>query len=338
MNRRLLTRIILSFGSGGSLLLFICGWVVYYVTVFIWSEEALSKFVAALNNNIVVQVVTFLFLLSFLIYLVRGAVKITKRHKWMLPLWVIFPAGAFLFALGFYLNATFSNEGKIVVGEGDSVQPPWETVPVELVRIDPGLKEELLGIDSIDSTIFQYEPTVLLRGQSGEHLVRGFPATKIGSSYYHILDFGLAPGIRVSRDGRVILESHVIQRLIPPGKVDSFFLGNLPYRVEIRITPSRVIRKGDTEAPVFDLKDLHFTVLIYRGETLIYEGPSGEGISFDGLRLEFTPYIYWVRMEAAQRPGMIPLSVGIALLVTGFPLWLGIKIFYLARLRRMNSE
>jgi hypothetical protein len=327
-----------SFGTGVSLLLFAGGWVFYYVTIAIWSEEALSRFVTTLLNNGIVQLITLLFLLDLLVYVVRTAMKIAAANKWMLLLWLPLYLGLLLFFTGFFINSVMLKDGVIIVGEGDTIAPPWGEASVLVEQIDPGLKDELLGVDSPESTIFQYEPTVVLRDSLNEYTVRGFAPTKIGSTYYHVLDFGLAPGIRLTGENRVLIESHVIQRLLPPGKIDSFLLGNLPYRVEIRIASSRTVKKGTTEAPVYNLANLRFNTLVYRGENQIYEGLSGEGIPFDGMNLEFAPHIYWVRVEAARRPGMIPLVLGLPLILIGFPFWSGLKIVHLIQRRRIELE
>ena len=306
-------------------------WILLYVTFAVWGEEAFSRYVSVLSTTLLMQIV---FVIFIIVFAVNCGIFVLRRISvsWRTAiLWVTLPVGFLLYLTGFFLSAVFSDTQRAFVGQGDVVNPQLITESYVLTDIDSGLGKEYVDMDTGDSALFSYEPRVYLDRGRVRHEVGVFPPTRIGSAYFHILDFGLAPGVRLSRNDIVVSQEYVIQRLFPPGNRDSFELSPLPYRFAINLMPSRKAVKGTLSAEVYDIDNPRFEVIIQKGEDVIYKGESMQDILFDGYRLEFFTPTYWVWLEASSNPGLVILAVGLTLIIFGFPmtvLAMGGRMFY----------
>ena len=323
--------------SKAFLIWLIAGWTVYYVTNAVWSEEAFAGFIGGLSKNPLLQIPYVAFLLSLALNIVRAARERLKKGFLALALWIVLPLGAFMFFGGYFLSAALRSQAQLLVGEGDTVTEGLGSPSGELYakRISPSLKDEFLDTGEADTSavesegsVFAYEPKITLSDRSRDYEVGVFPARRVKGTYYHILNFGLAPGIRLlDAGGEVLKEGYLALRILPPGAEDSFELA--PYRVVVRLSPERVMEKGDAQAKVFSLRSPSYRAEVYRGDERVFEGDSRVGITFDGKRLEFTEPAYWVFLEVVKDPGVPFILSGLALLLLGailLPLRLIVKV------------
>jgi hypothetical protein len=220
--------------------------------------------------------------------------------------------------------------GQRVVGEGDIIDPPWSNERYRITEIDPGLKDSLAATD-ISSGIFAYEPKLRVMDSSSQALAIGaFPPAKFDGSYYHILNFGIAPGVRLTEGNRVKSEGYMILRIITPGTSDFFEISPYPYRFVASMEPEKTVQGEQERASQFKLKAPRFYVRVFSGERVIAEGDPARGIHVDDLKLTFFTPTYWVLLEAVKDPGISVTHIGVILITFGVPLsflLLGVNIF-----------
>lgn len=314
--------------STAALIWLITGWVIYYVTNAVWSKEAFAKFIGGLSNNPLLQIPYIVFLICLVLNIIRAGREKFKSEIIGFLLWVFAPIGIFIFLSGYFVSSALRAQEWQLAGEGDSVIAPWQKEGLKVLRIDSSLKPEILDIQEEEGSFFAYEPKIILSDGVKEYAVGVFPPKKIKGTYYHILNFGLGPGIRLlNPEGAIIKEGFLALRILPPGAIDNFEIA--PYRFSIRLAPDRFIKKGNTEVKVFSLVNPSYNVSVYKGEELIFEGDSKDAILFDNIRVEFTPPTYWTYLEVVKDPGMGLILLGIALIFIGvisFPIRLIIKI------------
>lgn len=320
--------------SSRELLLFLAGaWIFYYVTYTIWSKEAFGSFMQALEEGIFFKALFVLFIVCMSFNLLRGGAERLRRGKALFALWVLLPAGVLVFLVGFFLSSSYRQHGRAFVGLGSEVRPPWQGRTYHVSDIKSPLKKELLDIEA-GSGIFSYEPSIVLDTGTEKVEVGVFPPKKIGDTYYHIMDFGLAPGVRLSQEARLVREVYIIQRILPPPAQDSFEIKPFPYKFTIWMTPERTLRKGKTKAKLYNLDSPSYMVTVLKGEEVVFEGDSREGVRFDGLRLSFEKPAYWVWLEASRSPGMPLLVAGISMMAVGLPLMFVYMILKIRSSRR----
>lgn len=302
------------------------GWVVFYVTWAIWSKEAFAAFAMGLGQNPLIRVPFMVFLLSAFLNLLRVSRAVYKGAKtpakgWVVfVLWVFLPAGVFLFMVGFFMSANFRQEARLLVSEGKIVR--WQESVYRVQEIKAPLEEELLDVATEPgiSSIFKYEPKIVLARGDERHEVGAFPPKSIDGTYYHILNFGLAPGIRLSREGAVLWEGYIALWVLPPGAVDGFKISRYPYRFSIKIVPEKIIEKGKTTARIYSLKSPAYEVTVRKGENVLFKGSSKDGVRFDSLALSFFKPSYWALLEVVKDPGRIVIILSLALIAVGIPL------------------
>lgn len=295
-------------------------WVVSYVSYAVWSKEAFAFFMIGLRKNPAIQIPYAVFLLSLLLNIIRGSVsRFKKRGLFYLSLWIILPAGIFVFLAGYFISGTLRQSQWLLIGEGDIVKPAWSDKGYAVRKIIPSLKEETLNTE-MEAGIFAYEPKVILSSREKDFEVGAFPPKKIDGTYYHILNFGLAPSVRLSDKKGLLNEGYTALRILPPPSEDSFEMPAYPYRFSIRLAPERILKKGDLTAKLYSLKSPSYEVVVYKGQDIIFEGSSKEGINFDGLTLTFFDLTYWVLLDIVKNPGIIAIIVGLFLISFGIPL------------------
>ena len=302
------------------------GWVVYYVFSEIWMDEAFGFFAEGIGRDPLVQFSFVLFLLSGFLNLVRASKEVLKSGRIQFAAWVVLPLGVLLFLAGFFISLYSREAGQRIIGEGDIIKPPWVTETYNVTDIEPGLRDSLLDIES-DKGIFSHEPKMtLVDRNSNSHVVGAFPPTKIDGTYYHILNFGIAPGIKFYKDSSVRFEGYMPLKVLMPGSSDYFEIGPYPYRFLVSIQPENVARRQQGSALRYDLKAPVYNMQVFKNEKIIADGNSKGGIRFDDYTIQFTDHTYWVMLEAVKTPGMPVLIAGILLIVIGVPLWL-LRIF-----------
>lgn len=306
-------------------------WVFMYVTYAVWAKEAFASYISMLSTSLLMQIPYLLFMASGAVNLWRFAASRFRVSALSAPAWIMLPAGILVYLAGFFMSAVMADSGSKFVGLGDAVRPPWQQETYRVTRVVSGLAGEVMDMDTGGSAIFVFEPEIYLDTPYGERRVGVFPPARIGGTYYHILDFGIAPLVRLSRYGATVSEGLVILKLLPPGRVDSFNLPSLPYRVVTGMLPKREMSKGGQRASVYDPMAPAYSVVIQKGDEIVFDGDTREPVTFDGLTLEFGPPGYWVRLDAARNPGMILFYAGVIMMTMGLPL------FVLAATGRMSG-
>jgi hypothetical protein len=302
MSAKLRLRVVSLVSSRAFLVWLVAAWVVYYVTSALVAPEAFARFASGLGESLLLQAGYALFLVSALLNLVRAFRARFRVHRFLGMVWVVLPAGMFLLMLGFFVSLAFREHAWNRVGVGDVVKPPWERTTYRVFKIDVPIREKMLDTGE-EAGIFQYEPAVWVGKTPAETLrIGAFPPARIGDTYYNVLDFGLAPGVRLARGQRVVQSGHVILKLLPPGAEDVFQLGT--YRITLGIAPERIMEKGRTRTKVYNFASPVYRVSVYRGDDMVFEGDSRERVLFDGHELSFAEPEHWAWLQAARDPGM----------------------------------
>lgn len=319
--------------SSKTFLMWVAGsWVAFYVLTAIWTREAFVLFVTGVSTNVFFKIPFVLFLISGYCNLMRVWGEALADRKALYILRFVLPLGVMLFFTGFFLSLSTKQFKWIVVGEGQRMQPPWSDESYIVTDIKPGLRESFLDIEEEGTGIFAYEPKVTLADKSSQlYEIGAFPPTRIGSNFYHILNFGIAPGVRISDEMKVREEGHIPLRLLPPGNNDSFEITPYPYRFLIKLEPEKVVWKGNRAASQFSLSPPRYHVRVFKGEKIIAEAVSSEKITFDTFALSFFEHAFWVQIEVVKDSGALIMLAGILLMCVGaalYILYLSISFIY----------
>lgn len=317
--------------------LMLWAWLLYYLTWSTWSKEAFAGFVSGLGRNIIWQVlfVTFIMLLSTeMIYKFKERMK---SSLFFALIWFILPAGIIVFLAGFFLSASMRMDTKILTGKEDIFQIPWSQKRYGVMDVRPSIKERFLDIEQeVPSPIFTREPLLLLTDFKNTYRVGVFPPQRIDGTFFHILNFNIAPSIEV-RDlsGRVLIKGDIALQLLPAGNTDYVILEGLPYRITMKLLPSREIKRGDIMAKEYDLNDRLYELKVFRiknpeeAGTLIKEGDSKSPLRFDGYSLTITGHTYWALLEIVKDDSVYIIGTGLSLVIIGIlarlillPLWI----------------
>jgi hypothetical protein len=290
-------------------------WVWYYTTFAIWTKETFATFASSFNS-IFVYVPYLVFLIIASVVFARAFVKRFRLNPLRSILWGMLPLGALLFLLGFYMCGNMNLGKTVMMMEGTSVHPPWQSSPYVLTKIEPNLKEEAFELERTGG-VFKFEPKVSISTGAAQFDVGIFPPSKIGKGYYNILNFGMAPVVKLFERGKLVQQGAIPQGLIPPGSVDFFNIEPLPYRFTIRLAPERIITKGKTRGSVFNLRSPTYHVIIEKGEQVVFEGASDSEIRFDDYMISFDTPSYWALMQIRKSPGYPVLALSFYILLPG---------------------
>lgn len=302
------------------------GWIVFYVFSSIWMKDAFAYFVEALKESYLIQVPFLLFLLSGWLNLVRASCFLFPKGKRRFIVWVMLPLGMILFFTGFFISITTRQFEWLMVGLEHVVQPKWGRESYKVVDFQSGMKERFLDMDLGTETgkgIFSFEPKIKFVDRNSRSFEAGaFPPVKFDETYFHILNFGLAPGVRFLENGIVKDEGYMPLRIINPGSADSFEIKPYPYKFLVSLEPERIIRKGKTEAGEYNIRVPKYKVRVFEGDKVIAEAVSKEGIQFKNLNLTFFDPTFWIQLEIARDYGYPGILAGIFLIAIGIPLYL----------------
>lgn len=315
------------------------GWLLYYVSLAVWSENAFATYMTTLEKSRAFQAVFLAFALVFALDGVKSFIR-RKREKgaFYAAMRAVMPAGIFVFLLGFLMSAAFRHQIMVLTSVRDAVKPPWSDKQYEVVGIDPALKGESLDVDE-GAGIFRREPKMTLSDGKLNYEIGAYPPKRFDGSYFHILDFGIAPGVRIQEQGSPAEEGYIALKILPPGAVDSFEFPPLPYRFELSLAPERIMTKGGGRIRVFNLNVPSYHVRVLRGADVIAEGDSDAEISFDGYGLAFYDPLYWVVLVVVKDPGVPFLVLGICLVSIGLPLSLSCGLYsFIASLKKGPKE
>ncbi len=307
--------------SKAFLLWIIIAWISYYSISSIWMEEAFGNFISLLRDNMIIQIPFLLFLASAIMNLIRASIKSFQQSRAGYLFWLILPLGVIIFFSGFFLSVTQREQGQRVLGEGDAKDPPWTKEKYSIIDIDPGLRDSFLDIDS-SIGIFSHEPKITVLDRFSQRSEIGaFPPKKLNDTYYHILNLGIAPGVRLMQGENVKSQGYMILRILTPGSSDFFEIPPYPYKFKVSLEPEKEIQKGHIKASEFNLKQPLYNVRVYKGEKVIAEGDSRKGINLDDMTLYFFQPIYWALVEAVKDPAISVMHAGVVLITFGVPIF-----------------
>lgn len=307
--------------SKAFLLWLIGGWLLYYVASAIWIDEAFAFFVSGVKENIIVQIPFVLFLICGYLNLIRVLKDKFKDSRLGFIAWFMLSIGVMLYFSGFFLSMTMRQSDNRLVGEGDVVRFPWSAESFHISSIKPGLKDRFRKSDISD--LLDSEPQITITDSSSNaYEIGAYPPGKMGSTYSHILNFGIAPGIRFYKNNILLNEGYMALRLFPPGKSDFFELQPHPYRFLVNLAPELTDNSRHHPEPVFNLINPVYSTRVFSGEKIVAEGNSGESINFDEFGLQFFKHKYWIQLESAKDPGIPVMKFGIFIFVFGIPIYL----------------
>ncbi len=292
----------------------------YYVSLAIWMDEAFAFFVSGVEKTSLIQALFILFLVSGYLNLIRGIKVRFSGNKIGFVAWLMLSAGAMLYLTGFFLSINVRQFDSRLAGEGDVIRPSWSSENYRVVDLSPGIKSQYKK--SGQDGLLDHEPEItLIDGLDKAYRVGAYPPVKIGRTYFHILNYGIAPGVELFENGRLIQSGYMALRLLPPGRSDYFDIMPYPYRFLVSLAPE-TDHGGTAQAPVFNLENPRYSTRVFSGEKVIAEGDSGEALSFDRFALGYFRHTYWVQLEAAKDPGIPIIKYGIFLIVFGMPVYL----------------
>ncbi len=301
------------------LLWMIGGWITYYVLSSIWMEEVFSSFVVGIDKSLLIKIPFIVFLVSGYLNLLRASIRVFRASRMKFILWVILPIGVLVFLTGFFLSLSMRETGQRMIGEGDIIKPPWVRDTYNVTAINPGLKDGLSNTGT-DRSIFLREPVLTLTDKhSKSYSVGTFPPVKIDDTYYHILNFGIAPGIKFFQGSKVGFAGYKPLGILSPGKSDSFEIQPYPYRFLVSMEPEQSFQEGKGYTSEFNIKKPFYRATVFMGDKVIGEGDSKKGVLFGNFRLYFIDHTFWVMLEAAKDPGLPILRLGMMLIIIGVP-------------------
>jgi hypothetical protein len=228
--------------------------------------------------------------------------------------------GVALFLVSSFLSLTTREVRWQLLGKGDTLQVPWERRVFRVDRIESALRQSMLRTE--DSLIFDYEPVTFLSDSAGNrYRVGAFPPQKVGRSYMHILNFGIGPGVELSRGGKTISRGYYALRLVPFGGTDSFEIKPMPYKFYLTILPNKLIKKAGEEVRVYNVERPRYHVEILKGDRKIFSGETEDSVRFDGMKLRFLRPENWVLLEVVYNPFYLPYVAGLSILLAGLFLY-----------------
>jgi hypothetical protein len=298
------------------------GWVTYYVLSSIWMDEAFGSFAMGIGNNPLIQLPFVLFLIAGYLNFFRASMHVLKEGKVRFLTWLVLPLGVLLFFTGFFLSLFLRESGKRMIGEGDIIKPPWVTETYHVTGIEPGLKESLPDTE-MDRSIFAREPELTLTDKSARsYRVGAFPPEKIDGTYYHILDFGVAAGVKLYQGSQVKFGGYQPLRVLAPGRSDFFEIQPFPYRFLVSMEAEKVFEETGDYTSRFNIRKPVYKVRVFKDEKVLAEGDPKQGVRFGNFRLYFVDQTFWVMLEAAKDPGLPVLRLSVLLILIGGPLYL----------------
>jgi hypothetical protein len=297
------------------------GWIMYYVSSAIWIEEAFGFFVYGIKNNLFIQIPFLIFLASGYLNVLRVFKDKLRGEKLGFISWLMLSIGTLLYFTGFFLSINVRQYDNRLVGVGHSLKLPWDRDTYSFSAVDPGLKNSFKKSDS--DGVLAYEPGITMTdSSSNSYRIGAYPPVRIDGTYFHILNYGLAPGVRFYDKGILIDEGYMPLRILPPGMSDFFDIRSYPFRFLVFLAPEYTEHGGHHPEPVFNLKTPVYNTRVFSGEKMIAEGDSREGLSFNSYYLRYFEPTYWIQLESAKDPGMLVMRYGIFIFVFGVPMYI----------------
>lgn len=311
------TRRVMAFLGSATLAVWLVGsFILYYLTMAVWSTEAFSKYVAQLSKSNFLRAAYVLFMVNTALLTFRSLGRsgwLSARTLLRVPL----AAGWIILLASFFLSVNVREFRWIMIGKGDIINLSWERERYRVAHIEPALRKKILRGPT--SAIFDAEPGIVLEDRyGGRYVIGAFPPRTVGASKMHVLNYGIGPGVEVLDRGKTVYRGYVGLRLIPFGSEDTFKIDPYPYTFKLSILPSTVIKRRSETADSYDLERPVYRVTVSIGDQEVACGETGDGLFFnDGMTIRFHPPDDWVVLEAAYDPFMQWLALGIGLCVLG---------------------
>ncbi len=300
---------------------FLTAFVLYYLTMAIWSEEAFAHFIEALSSSWPVRVLYIMFALNVTLRITTTLGRTFKKRKVKFFLMGPFMVGIVLFLFSSFLSVNLRQTKWLLVGQDQTVVLPWEEGIFRVLKIEPAIKQNTLRIGS-STRVFDYEPFLLLAGPDGQvRRIGAFPAKKVSKTYFHVLNFGLAPEVELYRQGRLLQKGYLALKVLPFGAVDRFTMQGLPYEFFIHIVPNKVTKKGDTSARYYDITRPVYNLEVFKADRRVLNTQVRDEVSFDGYTLRFLSPTYWELLEAVRDPVYPVFVLSLVLCIIGIVPW-----------------
>jgi len=296
-------------------------WAFGYACFSIWSEEAFSRFAFLFQRFPAVQAVFWLFVFNLLL---RNAVDIRNRFRYRpFPalLAAVLPVGVIVLLTGFGLSLGQKQVLTTVVGPGETLRTPWNTV-FSVTHIDTGLKDRILDLENTSNVFFKYEPSMTVEYSGRTKRITAFPPTRLGGDFVHILRFGIGPEIALSRNGRVFRREFHALRFLPPPGTNRVRLPPLPYEFQIKLEPSKTYHVRGELANEYDIAHPRFRVRVLEDGKELAAGVPDPLLRFLDLEISFPRWEPWALVDVARDPGIVPVAAGLVMVCLGLPLWL----------------
>lgn len=302
---------------------------VSYLTVAVWSREAFAKFITYLGSSHLFRALYLLFFVNVALR-IFGRIARSRPPRLRLCLQLPLMLGFLVFLASLFLSLNMRKKVWLPpLGLGDVITVPWSGERYLIRSVEPALKRKALRTEG--SAIFDYEPGVtLLDEQNAIHVVGAFPPRRVGSSYLHVLNFGIGPGVELKKGSDVVSGGFVALRLTPFGSVDTFVLPRASYTFYLSIIPDNTVKKGRETALHYDLEKPKYRVAVVKGDAVIAQAETDSSLSFDGeYTLKFSTPSDWVVLELAYDPFLSVFVFSVFLMALGcfaFPLSFLIKV------------
>ena len=297
-------------------------WVLNYVTVALWWDEAFARFVMAHRSNLLVLSMSVITVAVILVIFLRYAVSGFKaRGSGKFVLWLVLPLGVLLYLVGFVASAGFGQGQFFMIQEGQEFSTPWNNRAYVMESIDADIVKNYFEAENRIG-ILRSEPHATFSSGKVRHTTGAFPPTSFKGSWFHMLDFGVAPGFELFEDGQSVLKGNVNMRLLPPGREDALHIEGLPYSIYMRLAPERILEEKGQKLKVYDLVLPKYFVRVEKAGQVVFEGDSTHLVEFDEFILQVHPDRKWVWLEVRHGIGTPLVWAGFILMGIGLPLTL----------------
>ncbi|KKK76068.1 hypothetical protein LCGC14_2867430, partial [marine sediment metagenome] len=219
-------------------------------------------------------------------------------------------------------SAGFGQVRHFMLQEGQEFSTSWDNTdnrPYRVEAIDADIvanyfeAEERIGL-------LRSEPHATFSYGDSRHSTGAFPPTSFNGAWFHLLDFGIAPGFELFERGRSVLKGNVNMKLLPPGQEDSLDIEGLPYRIFIRLAPERIVEEMGQKQKVYDLVSPKYFIRVEHAGETVFDGDSTGWIVFGEFALKVHPHVKWVWLEVKQGIGIPLVWAGFILMGLGLPL------------------
>lgn len=212
-------------------------------------------------------------------------------------------AGVLFVLSGFFLNYAYRFEGRVALGEGESLSG-YEKVQKGPLGRPPELSLTLGNVEG--------KSAMLDKGAKAELYNDGIKAVLAPGQYKNwssgtrtgILSIEEAPRFLIKdKSDKELSSAFVKLRLYPRGVQDYFLIPELPHRFYLSLT---------------DRDDKPFNLKILRGKLVVAsKNTAGEEVKFGGFRISFPEIGKWADIKVKYYPGDRIVYLGLVIIALG---------------------